>query len=60
MADARKVDRPSSSADEVKVVASVPLNGPSINAAASSPQGQTVLVMQEDRTRNRGVDQGDD
>jgi hypothetical protein len=60
MADDRRwLDRAPPS-DSVRVISMARLSHAPINVAVSSAEDQTVLVIQDDRARFRGVDQGDD
>ena len=60
MTDERKGPVQAPSSATVRIVSTVRVSNAPINAAASSSQDQTVLVMQDDRTRYRRIDQGDD
>jgi hypothetical protein len=60
MTDDRRKGAGSPTSNEVRIVSSVRLSDVAINAAGSSPQNQTVLVIQDERARQRSVDQGDD
>jgi hypothetical protein len=60
MANQRKWLESVPSSQNVHVVSTARLSNAPMNVAASSPQEQTVLVMQDDRARDRRVDQGDD